>query len=82
MYRLFRGTVLGLEVQCLKVLGLRLRDHMVVVPGGVLVVFNMTLNLVTVASSLTTLADHIFPLILIASLKWDMACLVFFLTLF
>jgi len=82
MYRLFRGTVLGLEVQCLKVLGLRLRDHMVVVPSEVLVVLNMTLNLVAVAFSLTALADHVFPLVVIASLKWDMACLVFFQTLF
>ena len=35
MYRLFRGVVLGLEVQCLKVLGLRLRDHAVVMPNEV-----------------------------------------------
>ena len=46
MYRLFRGAVLGLEVQCLKVLGLRLLDHEVVVPGVVHVVINMTLDLV------------------------------------
>jgi hypothetical protein len=43
---LFRGTVLGLEVQCLKVLGLRLRAHAVVVPGEVQVMVNMTMNLV------------------------------------
>jgi hypothetical protein len=44
---LFRGVVLGLEVQCLKVLGLRLRDHMVIMvvgPGEVQVVVNTTLN--------------------------------------
>ena len=78
MYRLFRGTVLGLEVQCLKVLGLRLRDHVVVVPGGVQVMLNMTLNLMAVAFRLIALADHVFPLVVITSLKWDMACLVFF----
>ena len=82
MYRLFRGVVLGLEVQCLKVLGLRLRDHAVVVPGGVQVVVNMTMDPVAVAFSPTALADHVFPLVVIAFLKWDMACLVFFLTLF
>ena len=61
MYCLFRGTVLGLKVQCLKVLGLRLRDYVVVVPGGVLVMINMTLNRVAVAFGLTALADHVFP---------------------
>jgi hypothetical protein len=38
MCRMFRGAMLGQEVQCLKVLGLRLLDHavvMVVVPGMV-----------------------------------------------
>ena len=82
MYNLFRGTVLGLEVQCLKVLGLKLRDHVVVVPDGVLVVIDMTLNLMAVLFILAALADHVCPLVVIASLKWDMACLVFFLTLF
>jgi hypothetical protein len=44
---LFRGAVLGVEEQCLKVLGLSLRDRavvMVVVLGVVPVVINMTLN--------------------------------------
>ena len=82
MCRLFKGTVLGLEVQCLKVLGLRLQDHAVVVPVGVLVVINITLNLVAVAFSPTALADHVFPLVVVAFLKWDMVCLMFFLTLF
>ena len=81
MCRLFRGAVLGQEVQCLKVLGLRLLDHMVVVPGMVHVVINMTLDLATVAFSPTVLADHIFPHVVPTFLKWDMACLVFFLTL-
>ena len=46
MCRPFRGAVLGLEVQCLKVLGLRLRDHAVVMPGVVQLMINMTLDLV------------------------------------
>jgi hypothetical protein len=77
--------MLGLEGQCLKVLGLRLRDHMVVmvdVPGMVQVVINMTLDLVAVAFSPTALADHVFPHVVPAFLKWDVACLVFFITLF
>ena len=82
MYHLFRGTVLGLEVQCLKVLGLRWRDHEVVVPGVAQVMINMTLDLATVAFNPTLLADHVFPYMVIASLQWDMACMVFFLTLF
>jgi hypothetical protein len=67
-------------VQCLKVLGLRLLDHavvMVVVPGVVQIMINMTLDLVTVAFSPTALADHIFSHMVPAFLKWDMSCLVF-----
>ena len=82
MCRLFRGAVLGLEVQCLKVPCLRLRDHMVVMPSMVQVMINMALDLTAVAFSPTALTDHVFPHVVIASLKWDMACLVFFLTLF
>ena len=82
MCYLFRGAVLGLEVQCLKMLGLRLRDHAVVVPGMIQVMINMTLDLVVVAFSPIALADHVFPHVVIAFLKWDMVCLVFFLTLF
>jgi hypothetical protein len=82
MCRLFRGAVLGQEVQCLKVLGLRLRDHAVVMPSVIQVMSNMALDLVVVAFSPTVLADHIFPHVVIASLKWDVAYLVFFLTLF
>ena len=81
MYLLFRGTVLDREVQCLKVLGLRLWDHAVVVPDGVQVVGNTTLDSVVVFH-LTALVDHIFPLVVIAFLKWDLICLVFFLTFF
>jgi hypothetical protein len=77
-----RGAVLGLEVQCLKVLGLRLRDHAVVVPDMVQVMINMTLDLAAVAFSSTALVDHIFHHVVTAFLKWDMACLLFFLTLF
>jgi len=73
--------VLDREVQCLKVLGLRLWDHAVVVPDGVQVVANTTLDSVVVFH-LTALADHIFPLVVIAFLKWDLICLVFFLTFF
>jgi hypothetical protein len=82
--RLFRSVVLGLEVQCLKVLGLRLRDHVVVVPSVVQVVINMTLDPVVVALvfSPTALANHVFPHVVLAFLKWDMLCMVFFLTLF
>ena len=61
MCRLFRGAVLGLEVQCLKVLGLRWRDHEVVVPGVAQVMINMTLDLTTVAFSPALLADHVSP---------------------
>ena len=72
MCRLFRGAVLGLEVPCLKVLGLRLRDHavvMVVVPDVVQVVINMTLDLTVVAFSPIALADHVFPHVVTAFLK-------------
>jgi hypothetical protein len=82
---LFRGAMLGQEVQCLKVLGLMLLDHavvMVVMPGVVQFMINMTLDLVTVAFSPTALADHVFLHVVPTFLKWDMACLVFFLTLF
>jgi hypothetical protein len=85
MCHLFRGTMLGLEGQCLKVLDLRLQDHavvVVVVPGVVQVMINMTLDLVAVTFSPTVQVDHVFPHIMPAFLKWDMACLVFFLTLF
>jgi hypothetical protein len=82
MCRLFRGTMLGLEGQSLKVLGLRLRDHTVVVLGVVQVMINMTLDLVAVAFSPIVLADHIFPHVVPTFLKWDMTCLVFSLTLF
>ena len=82
MCRSFRGVVLGLKVLCLKVLGLRWRDHAVVVPGVVQVMINMTLDLTAVAFSPTALADHVFPHMVFAFLKWDTVCLVFFLTLF
>ena len=70
------------KVQCLKVLGLRLRDHMVVMPSMVQVMINMALDLMTVAFSPTALVDHVFPHVVNASLKWDMVCLVFFLIIF
>jgi hypothetical protein len=43
---------------------------------------NMTLDLVAVAFSPIVLADHVSPHVVPAFLKWDVACLVFFLTLF
>jgi hypothetical protein len=46
------------------------------------VMINMNLDLVAVAFSLTVLADHVFPHVVPAFLKWDIACLVLFLTLF
>jgi len=57
---------------------------MVVVPGVVQVMINMTLNLMVVVLllSATALVNHVFPFVVIAFLKWDMKCLVFFLTLF
>jgi len=67
-------------VQYLKVLGLRLRDHVVVVPNGVVVV-NAILDSM-VAFSLTVVADHVFPLVVIAFLKGDLVCLVLFLIFF
>jgi hypothetical protein len=82
MCRLFRGAVLGQEVQCLKVLGLSLRDHVVVMPGMVQAMSNMALDLVAVAFSPIALADHVFPHAVPTFLKWDVVCLVFFLILF
>ena len=69
MYHPFRGAVLCLEVQCLKVLGLRLRDHTVVVPGMVQVMINMILDLTAVAFRPTALAGHVFPHVVFAFLK-------------
>jgi hypothetical protein len=69
MCYLFRGTMLGLEGQSLKVLGLRLRDHVVVMPGVVQVMINMILDLMVVAFSPTVLADHVFPHVVPAFLK-------------
>jgi hypothetical protein len=54
----------------------------VVVPDVVQVVINMTLDLTAVVFSPTVLADHVFPHVVPAFLKWDMTGLVFFLTLF
>jgi hypothetical protein len=70
--RLFRGVVLGQEVQCLKVLGLSLRNHTVVkvlVLDVVQVMRNMALDLMAVAFSPIALADHIFPHVVLAFLK-------------
>jgi hypothetical protein len=61
--------MLGLEGQSLKVLGLKLRDHAVVVPGVVQVVSNMAVDLAAVAFSRIALADHTFPHMVPAFLK-------------
>ena len=50
--------------------------------GVVQVVINMTLDLTAVAFSPASLEDDIFPHVVFAFVKWDMVCLVFFLTLF
>jgi hypothetical protein len=42
----------------------------------------MTLDLVAAAFSPIALVDHVFLHMVTAFLKWDMVCLVFFLTLF
>jgi hypothetical protein len=51
-------------------------------PGVIQVVRNMALDLAAVAFGPTALADHVFPLVVAIFLKWDVAWLVFFLTLF
>jgi hypothetical protein len=51
-------------------------------PGVVQAVSNMALDLVAVAFSPTALVDHVFSHVVPAFLKWDVTCLVFFLTLF
>jgi hypothetical protein len=79
MCHLFRGAVLGQEVQCLKVLGLRLRDHAVVVPGEIQVMVNMTLNPVAVALFFgpTALSDLVSPMrfLLSSNGTWYIWCL-------
>jgi hypothetical protein len=54
-------------VLCLLLLGLRQRDHRVVVPDEVLVVCHMAKDIVLVALVPTSLADHGFLLMVIAS---------------
>jgi hypothetical protein len=75
MLSLFRDV--GLEVLCHLLLGLRKRDHVVVMPDGVLVMCEP----MVVALLLTSLVDHSFLLMVIASLL-DRRWVVFFLTLF
>jgi multisubunit Na+/H+ antiporter MnhC subunit len=55
-------------VLCLLLLGHRWRGHVVVVPGGVLVMCQMAKDPVAVVLVLTSLADHSFLLVVIASL--------------
>jgi hypothetical protein len=78
---LFRDVLRGLEVLCLLLLGLRRRDHVVVVLGGVLVVCHMAKDPVAVVLVPPSLADHSFLLVVISIPPWDRGCLVVFLTL-
>ena len=48
-------------------------------PGVVQVVTSTALSLVAMALRLTALADHVFPHVVIALLKWDVACIMLFL---
>jgi hypothetical protein len=81
MLSLFRDVLRGLEVFCLWLLGLRQRDHVLVVPDEVLVVCHMAKDPVTEALVLTSPADHNFFHVVITSLR-DRGCLVFSQTLF
>jgi hypothetical protein len=65
----------------LLLLGLRQRDHIVVVPGGLLVMSHMAKDSVTMALVITSPPDHSFLLVVIASLL-DQGCVVFSLKLF
>jgi hypothetical protein len=65
MIFLFEDVLRCLEVLCLLLLGLRQRYHMVVMPGGVLVMCHMAKDPVKVALILTSLADHNFFLVVI-----------------
>jgi hypothetical protein len=65
-----RGMELGLEVFCLRLLGLKQQDHMVVKADRVLAMSRMTKDLVAetlVAMALASLADHCFSLIELAT---------------
>jgi hypothetical protein len=64
----FEDILRGLELLCLLMLGLRQRDHRVVMPDRVLVVCDMAKDPVAVHLVLTSLADHNFLLVVIASL--------------
>lgn len=66
-----RGMLLGLEMFCLWLLGLKQQDHTVVKPDRVLVMSRMTKDPVAealVAVALASLAEHCFPLIELATL--------------
>jgi hypothetical protein len=71
MLGLFRDILRGLEVLCLLLLSFRRRDHVVVMPDGVLVVSHMARDPVAVALVLTSPVDHNFLLVVIATLPWD-----------
>jgi hypothetical protein len=65
MFSLFRAVLRGLEVLYLLLLCLSRRDHVVVVPHGVLVVCHMPNDPVAVALVLTSPADHSFLVVVI-----------------
>jgi len=46
--------------------------------GGVQVVINMIMDPMVVAFSPTALAEHVFSIMVLATPKWVMVCLVFF----
>jgi hypothetical protein len=66
---LLRDILLGLEVLCLMLIGLKQWHHVVVMPDWLLVVCHMTKDPMTEALVLTSSADHNFLLVVIASLR-------------
>jgi hypothetical protein len=68
MLSLFRDVLRGLEVFCLLPLDLKQRDHVVVMPDGMLVVCHMAKDHMTEALVHTSPADYSFLLVVIAFL--------------
>lgn len=74
IYVVLTGMLLGLEVFCLWLLGLKQQDHTVLKPDRVLVMSRMTKDPVAealVVVALASLAYHCFSLIELATLLWD-----------
>ena len=74
--------MLGREELCLKVLGLKLLDHMVVLADEVRIMVNTTSSPMLLLLVPIAQVDHAFLYMVLASPKWDQACVVVFLTLF